>query len=374
MGYSSEEDVYEESGLNADTIKNLSGKSSIAEVTKLIIKYIKSGDKKIQRLLKVPIQIRKEEHEFFKNKTVAVGPYEDSFEFFGQWNPDNCVEEVLAIFSDWGGSLASHYPEGRRILPYPADCDELTEAITDMLAGSNCVLTREATIKKAGLASIKSVFSGAGSFSFPSSANLSLRLYVWDYVSFWFRTSDKTATYTVTLYDVDGNTETKTFTMNFNNTWEIVSLDLDDFTGSIDWSEVDLQKIEISSDKACTIYFDNFNFNDGIFWTTPEGLICWSDPNSDPIGKFFVTYSFDPYKVSTPEDLREASAKMAAIKVLDYCIGARQKFIAFKQVAEDMDKTPDKESMEVTRGRLKRECMEILAGIGFGTNESIGGV
>src|SRR3972149_669101 len=111
LGYSSEEEVYEECGMDADTIKNLSGKSSIAEVTKLVVKYIDSGDKKIQRLLKVPITIRKEEHEFFKNKTIVLGPYEDSFEFYGQWNPENCVESVVAIFSEWGGS-AAYYENG----------------------------------------------------------------------------------------------------------------------------------------------------------------------------------------------------------------------------------------------------------------------
>jgi hypothetical protein len=370
MGYSSEEEVYEESGMTSDTIHEITSKTT-AEVTTLVLKYIASGDKKIQRLLKVPITIRKEEHEFFKNKTVKLGPYEDSFEFYGQWNPEDCVEDILAVFTSWGGS-AGYYPNGRRVLPFPADCDERTEAITDMTANLNCTLTKETTIKKAGDASIKAVFSAASSFYFPKDANLDTRIYMWDFISFFFRTDNKTATFTVTLYDINGNTETKTFTSNFNNTWEIISLDLDDFVGSIDWAETNLQKIQISANKACTIYFDNFNFNDGVFWTVPEGLICWSDPNSDPIGCISVTYSYDPYKVLTPEDLKEASAKMAAIKLLDYCLGARQRYIAFKQMAEDMDKTPDKESLEVTRGRLKREVMEILAGIGFGTNESIG--
>src|SRR3972149_4594620 len=190
--------------MNADTIKNLSGKSSLAEVTKLIIKYINSGDKKIQRLLHVPIGIRKEEHEFLKNETVPLGPYEDSFEFFDAYKPENCVEEVLAIFSRWGRNMS--HSGTRRVLPYPTNCDEISEDVTDMTVGLNCTLTRESTIKKAGLASIKAVFTGAGSFYFPSGANLNLKLYIWDFVSFWFRTTDKTAIFTITLSDIDGNT------------------------------------------------------------------------------------------------------------------------------------------------------------------------
>ena len=369
MGYSSEEEVYEEGGLNSDTIQNLTGKS-IAEVTSLVLKYINSGDKKIQRLLGIPITIRKEEHEFLKNKTVVLGPYEDSFEFFNTYDPEDCVEEVLAVFSRWGRNM-SHSGE-RRVLPFPKNCDDLTEDIDDMDDGINCTLSKEVTIKKAGTASIKAVFSGAGYFFFPTNANLDLKLYIWNFLSFLFRTDNKTATFTITLYDINENSETKTFTMNYDDTWEIISFDLNDFIGNIDWSVTNLQKIKISVDKACTIYFDNFSFNDGLFWTAPEGLICWSDPSSEPIGVFSVSYSYDPYKVNTPEDLKEASAKMAAIKILDYCLSARQRLIAFKQVAENMDKTPDKESMEVTRGRLKREVMEILGGIGFGTEESIG--
>lgn len=361
MAYSTEDDVYEESGLNSDLLKNLGDKEK-AQVTKLVLKYVESADKKIQRLLKVPISIRKEEHFFEKNDTVELGPDEDSIEMFSAYDPEDKVETIYAL-----------YLNGRRVkLPYPKDCDELTESTDDMTEGSNCTLTADADVKKCGDYSIKAVFTDAGSFYFPSDANLNKVIYPWNYIGFWAYTTDKTATFTITLYDVDGNTETKTFTLTLNNTWEIVSFDIDDFTGDIDWSETKLQKIAISVDKACTLYFDNFNFNEGFFWTYPEGLICWSDPDTDPVGFIEVTYAFDPYKVEVPADLREASAKMASIKLLDFCLGARQRYIAFKQMAEDWDKTPDKESMEVVRGRLKREVMEILGGIGFGIDTSIG--
>lgn len=378
MTYSSEEDVYEECGMDSTTLQNLTGKSQ-AEVTALVLKYIESADRRIKRILKVPITIRKEEHEFIKNKTVTLGPYEDSLEFAGDYDPTDCTDEVFAIYSTGFGraNIYSTYDammKGRRKLPYPSDCDSLTEDITDMTASATCTLSKETSIVKAGEASIKAIFASAGNFYFPSNGNLDKRIFSWYFTGFWFRTTDKTATFTLSLYDINGNIAYTTFKLNFNNTWEIIDLELSAFTDAFDWSNINIQKIKLSADKACTIYFDNFNFNDGLFWTCPEGLICWGDPTCDPLGEFQVTYSYDPYLIDVPPDLAEASAKLAAVKVLDYCIGARQRYIAFKQMAENMDKTPDKESLEVTRGRLIAEVNRILNDIGIGTDESKGAI
>lgn len=380
-GYSSEEDVYEECGMNSSTIQSLTGKSQ-AEVTALVLKYIESADQRIKRILKVPITIRKEEHEFIKNNFLELGPYEDSLEFYGNYDPANCLSEVYAIYSAGFGrmNIYSTYARlGRRKLPYPTDCDSLTEGITDCTAGVGTTLTKDTVVKKAGVASIKAVFASVTlplvadwSFFFPQNANLDKRIYSWYYASFMFRCSDKTSVFTLSLYDINGNVATKVFTPQFNNTWEVISLDLLTFTGAFDWSNTNVQKIKISSSKAGTINFDAFNFNDGLFWIAPEGLIVWSDPNSDPLGEFQVTYSYDPYLENTPADIAECSAKLAAVKILDYCIGARQRYVAFQMVTEDMDKTPDKESLEVVRGRIIADVNRMLADIGVGTNESIG--
>jgi hypothetical protein len=364
MGYASEEDVYEETGMTSATIASLSHKTT-AEVTALVLKYIDSGDKKLKRLMKVPITIRKEEHEFDRNSTVLLGPYEDSLEFFGNYDPEDCVEEVFAVYSSF---------KGRRKLPYPKNCDDLTENITDITANTNCALVKDTNVVKAGSASIRATFSGAGNFYFPSGANLDKRIYSWDYVAFFIKTNDKTATYTLSLTDSEGNVSTKTFTVPFNNTWSIIALKLLDFENPIDWKNINLQKITLSSNKACIINIDCFNFNDGVFWCLPEGLICWSDPTSDSIGEFEVTYSYDPYAIVIPEDLAEASAKLAAIKVIDYCLGARDRYITFKQMGGDMDKSPDKEPLEIRKSKLLSEIMAVLAGIGFGTEESIGAI
>ena len=357
--YCSEADVYEASGLNSAVVQKLSGKTS-AEVTTKVQAYIDKADKRIKRLLKVPIIVRKEVHRFHHNKIVKLGSYEDEFEMYSVNEPEDCVEAVYAIYTKID----------RRIkLPYPKDCDEKTEDVTDMTA-TNCTLTKEESDFKCGTASVKSVFLANGKFHFPTNANLNKNIDPWGYIGFWFKTSDKTATFTIRLYDKDGNYNSHTFTCDFDNTWELIPLNLKSFTGSVLWNYTTrLQKIEIISDTACTTYFDNFNINDGVFWTYPEGLLCWSDPDSEPYFDVMATYSYDPYTVTVPDDLEEASALFAGVKLLDYCIGARQRVTGFKMLSHDLDTMPDRETLEVTRVRLKREAMQALAGIGFGTIE-----
>ena len=359
MGYSTEDDVYEATGLNTTVVQHLSSKSE-AEVTTLVNRYIAKADRRIKRLLKVPIVVRREPHRFHKDKTVGLGSYEDEFGFFSVNEPEDCVEVIYAL-----------YQYGRRIkLPYPKDCDDKTEDVTDM-SSTDCTLSKEESDVKCGSASIKAIFIVDGKFSFPLNANLNKNINPWNYIGFWFKTSDKTATFTIRLYDKDGNYNSHTFTCEFNNTWEIIALNLNNFVGDVGWSYgVKLQKIEIMSDTACTCGFDNFNFNDALFWTYPEGLICWSDPDSEPYLDIEVTYAYDPYTNNTPEDLEEASALLAGVKLLDYCIGCRQRVAAFKQLSADLDTAPDRETLEITRVRLKREALQALNGIGFGTIET----
>jgi hypothetical protein len=343
--------------MDSTIVQNLSGKSE-AEVTTLITAYIAEVDLKIKRLLKIPITIRKEYHKFDENNTVELGPYEDEEEFFNSYDPANCVEEVFAVYEN----------KERRKLPYPKDCDILTESITNY-SGTNVTLTKDTSVFKCGTGSIKAVFSAAGSFKNPSNENLEKNISPWDWIGFWFRTSDKTATFTIRFYDIDGNYEYQEFTMTQNNTWQLIALRMNDNSFSsdeIDWDSVLCQKIEIVSDKACTVYFDNFCFNDGFFWTYPEGLICWGNPDAEPYGEIEVTYSYDPFKASIPVDIKLASAKLAGALLIDYLIGHRQQITAFEQEAEDMDTKPDRETLEVVRTRLRREAYDILAGFGFG--------
>ena len=368
MPYSTEEDVYEACGMNVQIVKDLSGKTVNSEITAIIDRFIKAADQKVRRALGVPITIRKEPHTFEKNPTVELGPYEDDLEFFGSYDPEDCVEKIFAIYS---GS-------GRIKLPYPRHCDILTED-TDNFDGSQAGVTvsQETTIIKCGDASIKAIFTTLDYFTMykgASSEVFNKLIYPWNFIGFWFRTTDSTRTFTIRLYDKDGNYESQDFTVDFNNTWTLVPLAMKNFSGATDinWTATLLSHITIYASDACTIYIDNFNFNNGYFWTTPEGLICFSDPASTAWGTIKVTYSFDPYRDETPSDLREASAKFAGVLLLDYLIGCRQRETAFQQMHDTADVRPDRETMEVVRARLQREAQSCLMGIGYKTYEGMG--
>jgi len=378
--YSTEEDVYQATGYNSDIVQKLGSKTS-AEVTTMINDFISKSDLRIKRALGVPITIRKEWHSFdYSNDFVELGPHEDPLDVFGTYVSKDCIEEVFAVYrapyaygNMFGGS-------GRVKLPYPKNCDDFTEDITDMNAGSKCTLSKETTIKRCGNASIKVIMAVGGNasswkFDFPKNHFLNKNIETWDYIGFWFRTMDKTAIFTIKLYDIDGNSTSQTFTAKSNDAWEIIALYVEAMAGytECEWNEDRyLQYIEISADKACTFYIDNFCFNDGFFWTYPEGLVCWCDPITEQWGNVEVTYSYDPYKISTPEDIKQASAKLAGVYLIDYLIGCRQRVTGFQQMAEDFDIQPDRDTLEVTRARLLKEYNEILAGTGFKTYSGLG--
>jgi len=367
MAYSTEENVYEATGMNTTVVQSLSEKSA-EEVTTLINDYIAKADDRLKRLMKIPINIRKEKHEFDgRNFTVELGPDQDEFEIF-DYDPENCVEAIFALYA---------INKKRIKLPYPKDCDALTESHSDYTS-SNCTLSTETTTKKCGDASIEGVFSDAGYFAFPTSANLNKNIYPWKYIGFWFRTSDETTTFTLKLYDKDGNVNTWDFTLDKADVWYIVSVPVAEFdVEAVDWGTkgVKCEQVRIYSDKGCTVYFDNFNFNDGFFWTYPEGLICWSK-NPDtmyPTETVFVTYSYDPYKVSgtVPEVVEQASAKLAGVYLLDYLIGIRIRTVGFEQMSESLEFDADREVLISQRNALRKEAAGLLATIGYGTPQGI---
>jgi len=366
MVYSVEEDVYEESGMNSAVLQSLTSKTE-AQVTTLIEGYIAKADDRIKRLLKVPISIRKEKHWFDgRNNIVELGPDQDDFEVF-DYDPENCVETIYALYDS----------KKRRIkLPYPKDCDEKTEAHGDY-ESSNCTLSTETTTKKCGLASVKGVFSDAGYFGFPSGANLNKYIYPWDYVGFWLRTTDATVTFKLRLYKDDTNYNEYEFTLEQADVWYIVSMNLSEFTTeNFDWATqgIKLQQVRLYADDACTVFFDNFNFNDGYFWTYPEGLLCWSKNASTayPCETLFVTYCYDPYKNTVPETVKQASAKLAGVYLLNYLIGIRIRTVGFEQMSESLEFDADREVLVAQRNKLQKEVEELLASIGYGFTTGIG--
>lgn len=360
MVYSTESQVYEATGMTSAIVQSLGKTNDANAVSNQVNNYIAQSDQRIKRLLGIPYTVRKEFHTFHEQHTCQLGPEEDNFEFFGDYNPENLVEKIFAVYISGG----------RMKLPYPKNCDDLTESKTGWASVLNTTVDDNNTIVKCGTKSISAVFSAAGSFKYTS--HLEKNIEAWDYIGFWIYVTDSTATFTITLEGEDGYSTSSTFTATANNSWQIVRLYIEDFTkgtGFVEWDyDNKLQHITIASSKATTLYFDNFCFNDGIFWTAPAGLMCWSVPDTDPSDmEVMVTYSFDPFKSTVPVDIAQASAKMAGILLLEYLIGCRQRITAFAQGSTDIDNTPDRETLEFTKARLEREITEILAGTGFKT-------
>lgn len=366
MAYSVVEDVLDATGMTKDIIKKLSSRHSTDDdVDTLIEGFIAKADRRINRLLGVPVTVRKEAHEFRRNVVVELGPYEDEFEFFGAFEPEDCVEKVFAIYT----------AGGRIKLPYPKNCDDLSEDITNIDDSQIDVdVVKHTTDVKCGTASLKATFAAASFFTiFKEAGDVQFDkvIYPWDYIGFWFKSNNKDVTFTIKLWNKDGNYTYSNFSVRIADHWEIIALKLGNFTDGFNWYDTPIQYITIHADGACEILFDNFCFNDGMFWSYPSGSINWCKPSSTPLGQFWVTYSYNEFKNNPPQEVVDASERLAGVKLLDFMIGLRQQITGFQQAMDTMDRTPDKETLATTRNRLRREAEDCLASIGYKSFEGM---
>lgn len=377
--YSSESDVYEATGLTSTFLQSL-GSLSSAQVTSLVNNYIARADERIRRLLGVPITVRKEGHEFFNNPVVQLGPdREDPLEMFGSFDPTSKVVDVYAIY----------YNEYRTKLPYPKNWDQFTEDITGWGTDNVATFAKDSTNYKCGTASLKAIISNAtgGDIYYPSTKNLNRRIYPWFYAGFYFMTDTPTANFEFRMYRDTGSYYYGTFTVSsvagsLANTWVPVQLSIRRFQFNnvggegaqpdFNWILTYTQYIMIVADRPCTIWVDNFNFNDGFFATYPEGTISWCMPEWYPTGRISATYAYDPFLNAIPKSLQEASSKLAGVLLLDWAIGKRQMAIAFDQNSDTLAENPDKETLENTRRRLENEAYAALETMGYKTYEGIG--
>lgn len=369
--YSSEDDVYSAVGMTNDFLQKVTQKSG-TEITTLVNTFIANADERIRRLIGVPITIRKEGHEFFNNPTVQLGPdREDPYEMFGDYDPSDKVEEIYAVY----------YNEYRMKIPYPKNMDQFTEDTTGW-AVDHGTMTKDTTDFKCGTASLKNVMTSAGDIYYPSTKNLHKRIYPWFYIGFWFKCDTPNVNFQFRIVRSTGSYYYGNFNLSNANSWEVVMLNIRRFQfqnvggegaqPDFNWILTYTEYFEITCDRACTFWIDNFNFNDGMFATMPEGTVCWCMPEWYPTGKVQVTYSFDPYKSAVPPALKEASSKLAGVLLLDWVIGYRQQHIAFDQLSDTLAESPDKETLENTRRRLENEAYMALETIGFKAYSGVG--
>ncbi len=364
MPYCTEQKVFDACGWKTEKVQSVTGKSG-AEVTSLITDYIAWGEKTIKEWVRIPIVERMELHVGDGEKfEFDLGPEDE--EFAADYNPLNDVNKVYAA-----------YMYNKRVkLPYPkADCELGTENESNLWAVSNATANDEGNIVAAGSYAIEATFTAAGYIRYPTTEDLNKNINVFGWVAFRFRTNDATKTFQVKLYDRSGNTNTYGFTVYKADAWFIIMIKIDDFDGSISWDQENLYYLDIYASGACTIYVDNLNFNDGLFWTIPQGKLVYScaqkptytykSAPSDGY-EFYVTYDFDPFNTTIPKNIEEACACLAGVKLLDHLLGYRTQDSAFILDAEDGTIRADKLSLEITRSRILKRAKELVGQYGYG--------
>jgi len=320
--YTTESGVYNTIGFTSDILQKVTELPE-AEITILVNTLIDNAEADLKEDIRVPYIIRKELHLGTGYDTIfELGPYDEEFSNIAEYDPTGGLEKVLDAYF-------SKYKKQR---PYPADCDEFTEfataeTVAAAWAVSGGTVTTESTEKIAGSYSIEAVFSGAGYIQYPKTGSLDRQIGKYTYLFFWLHTTDKTPTFTVRIYDTDGNYKEQAFTPRYSAQGQFFWLNLAAFTGSVNWgsSNTRLQSIRIYTSGACTVYIDNLCLADEWAYTAPIGYfhIAKAD-NITGSGfpshgyPFYATYSYDPFGATVPNHIKEATEWLTGVKIVDH--------------------------------------------------------
>lgn len=375
--YASESDVYDAVGILKEVIIRVSGMAD-SEITTLVNGYIKKAEKKVKGKLDIPHVVPRELHlGTGEDDEFDLGPEDE--EFYIEEFPEDCVERILHCY----------FNRCRKKRPYPRDCDIFSDDKTLWDSTGYTQPSNEGTIKKAGDYAMKFDWSGAaGKARYPDVTNdeyIDINIDIYDWMFFRVRSDTNNVTLTVRLYTADASYVIATYIISKKGHWYKVMLDMDsDFSagsGIVDWDGDNLYYMEFEVNKACTIYIDNINFNDGWCFTAPSGklVVMWDNDNSgagcdSPLEDgypLYVTYTYDPFRVEVPENIAEAVAQYAGIKLIDFLIGIREGAIAFEFEADTLLPIPDKETLYARKGSLLARAKENLASYGYGFSGTV---
>ena len=323
MVYTTESDVLNTIGFDSATIQAVSGKDA-SGVTALIAGYISDAEKEIRDYIGYPIKISKELHYGDGNKNIFdLGPEDDPYAEEGDYDPEDCLIEIYNV---WFGNAKMRKP-------YPEDCELGTEDVYDSWTGDTTI-TEDDTEQVHGDNCVKIVFASANQYAqYPDNSGtvyLDKIIDSWSDLFFYAKTTDASATFTVRLYDKDGNYAYETFTLRQNNVGEYIWLDLDTFHDLLDWDDTRVQYLRIYSDKACSLYVDNLCFADSWAFTAPVGYFHTSvahniSSESPPSYgyPFFITYGYDPFLSSIPRNIRRAADYLVGVYLIDFLRGIK---------------------------------------------------
>jgi len=235
---------------------------------------------------------------------------------------------------------------------------------------------------------INGVFSASGYMEYPSAQNLNKNIDAYNYISFILQTDDSSITFTLRIYDKDGNNNYYEFTLPQADMRFFVHIYLDGMTGSVDWEDTPIYYWRLYADGACTAKLDGVAFNNGYIWTYPYGEIIHTETETistregdDGIlgwgTKIHVTYSYNPFLAeynrdgAYPPNIVSASARLAGAFLWDHLAGYVQADSKLRISGDTLQKIPEKDTMEKMKKRLIAEAKEDVAEYGYGF---IGGV
>jgi len=82
-----------------------------------------------------------------------------------------------------------------------------------------------------------------------------------------------------------------------------------------------------------------------------------------------ISYLYNPFLVSTPQNIMDACAQYAGIALVDHLLGIREGYQAFE--AEDLIPISDKENLYAKKGSLLARAKENLRSYGFGWHGTV---
>jgi len=337
MAYTTEDGVYSRTGFNSSSIQVVTEKSE-AEVTILVDGFISDAQEDIRSEIGYPIVINEERHYGDGNKNIFdLGPEDDAFAEEGNYDPEN---NVIEVYNAWFGSF-------KKKKPYPENCELGTEDLASSWSG-NSTITEDTTHQVHGSNCIKVVFDSSNQYAqYPDGSTtvyLDKIVDTWSDLFFYVKATNASATFTIRLYDKDGNYAEETFTLRQANVGQYIWLDLDSFDTVLDWDDVRVQYIRIYSDTACTIYLDNVCFSDSWAFSAPSGKFHVSVADNisserSPSGgfPFFVTYSYDPFLASVPRNIKGAAECLAGVYLITHLRGTKYQELDFEVWNETME-------------------------------------
>jgi len=381
LTYCTEDDVYAYSGTSSNLIVSVTGKTA-AQVTTLIEDYIAKADRRIKQWVRVPIILHRELHLGDGEKRIfELGPSDEDMDLY-DYDPQKGVEKVFAAYI---GKERLH-------MPYPKDCNGHTNLTASSFGSSGITPTDTANsvaTRQVGTYHISGTFGvGGGWLQYPSTAYLMKNIDIYKYASFILQSSSVSPTFTFSLYDIDGNANTRTFQLQVAGVRTFVSINIDQMSGTVEWEDTLFGAWRLASNSACSIELDGFSLNQGLAWGYPYGELYYTRCETYSVREgdegvpsdgyqFRVTYSFDPFDAeyyregAYPPYVVSASARLAGAFLWDYLQGYTLADSKIRVSGETLEPLPPKDVMLQMKRRLIREAKEDVAGYGYG---HVGGV